>query len=80
MHTKGLRRRTGLLVLLSAFASSLLSVALWFTDSHAVRVEVTVLQRIYPDLRAHDQAVARALAARLTSALTLRHFAALAGR
>lgn len=34
MSSKTLRRRTGLVVLVAAFASFVLSVTLWFTGSH----------------------------------------------
>ncbi|MEO7966609.1 MAG: hypothetical protein ABIT38_22135 [Gemmatimonadaceae bacterium] len=34
MTRRNLRRRTGLTILLAAFASFLLSVTLWFTGSH----------------------------------------------
>ena len=34
MSRKTLRRRTGLVVLVAAFASFVLSVTLWFTGSH----------------------------------------------
>ena len=34
MSSKTLRRRTGIVVLVAAFASFVLSVTLWFTGSH----------------------------------------------
>ena len=34
MSSKTLRRRTGLVILVAAFASFVLSVTLWFTGSH----------------------------------------------